>query len=62
MDVLLDEMMLVLEASMVVSVTTIEGTVIFPEAMMVCQEVLVSRGCGPKKDVDCVLNSVVSER
>ena len=61
MDVLLEEMTSVLEASMVVSVTTIEGTVIFSDTMTVCQGVFVSRGSGPRDDFECVSNSVVSE-
>lgn len=52
----------VLESSAVVSVDAGEGTLIVSESTVVCGDVLVSRGSRPGDDVDCVSDSVVSER
>lgn len=61
MDVLPEEMGSVPETSVVVSVGTLEVTVMFSMAELICWMVLVSLRSGVREDVESVLVGVISE-
>ena len=57
----LEEMGSVVENSVVVSVGTLERTVIFPGAELFCWTVLVFLSSGVREDVESISDTVVSK-